>query len=199
MGVAVGLLAVLAVVVAVSTIGSLITGIALIHKNKQPLEGKDYIGLVPNLLSAIVSLAIFFYTNITTSAPTVRIPFWPTTHSILYQANWSHDLNGWTAAPGEQGLGWQPLNGELLNDGTYSGGLAPPYQPGKQGVSNYDVQIDMQLPDQENTNEFFAINVRQQFNNNNGYTLAVCRRERNDGLHDRGVTVQVGRRGRVHA
>jgi DNA-binding transcriptional ArsR family regulator len=29
--------------------------------------------------------------------------------------------------------------------------------------------------------------------------LAVCRRERNDGLHDRGVTVQVGRRGRVHA
>ena len=29
--------------------------------------------------------------------------------------------------------------------------------------------------------------------------LAVCRRERNDGLHDRGVAVGVGRLGRVHA
>ncbi len=32
-----------------------------------------------------------------------------------------------------------------------------------------------------------------------GETLAVCRRERNDGLHDRGVAVRVGRPGHVHA
>lgn len=56
--------------------------------------------------------------------------------TVLYQADWSHDLNGW------QGSGWRSVQGQLetTQDGTFT--IMAPYQP---VVHNYAIEVQIQI------------------------------------------------------
>ena len=56
--------------------------------------------------------------------------------TMLYQADWSHDLAGW------QGSGWSVAHGQLrtMQDGTFT--ITAPYQP---VVHNYAIEVQVQI------------------------------------------------------
>lgn len=56
--------------------------------------------------------------------------------TVLYQADWSHGLTGWT----EQG--WKVVQGQLVSDSSGTATLTIPYRP---TVSDYAVEIRIQM------------------------------------------------------
>ncbi|HLG64654.1 MAG TPA: hypothetical protein VKY19_22130 [Ktedonosporobacter sp.] len=56
--------------------------------------------------------------------------------TVLYQADWSHGLDGW------QGSGWRSVQGQLetTQDGTFT--IMAPYQP---AVHNYAIEVQIQI------------------------------------------------------
>ncbi len=63
---------------------------------------------------------------------------------ILYRANWTHGLDGWTTRNGGSGS-WRTKNGALVSPPvTYQHPatlIRPPFQPGAHGIANYAVQF----------------------------------------------------------
>lgn len=62
---------------------------------------------------------------------------------VLYQADWSKGLNGWSASQG-----WKTVAGMLVNDGTngaWGKWIAAPYHPGAQKIDNYAVEAEIQV------------------------------------------------------
>ena len=60
--------------------------------------------------------------------------------SLLYAADWSRGLDGWTG-PGH----WSSVGGMLVNDGGDSGGTAPLLAPVRPGSADYAVQAEIQF------------------------------------------------------
>lgn len=56
---------------------------------------------------------------------------------VLYQANWSHGLAGWSGTHG-----WQVMRGQIETNTNGSALLTIPYQP---SVSNYAVEVRLQI------------------------------------------------------
>jgi len=76
---------------------------------------------------------------------------------VLYQADWSHGLDGWSGVGG-----WKTLNGQLINDGSnthYNVWTRAPYRPGN--ISDYAVEADIQVVSVANPQfDSFGILVR---------------------------------------
>ncbi len=56
---------------------------------------------------------------------------------VLYQADWSHGLNGWS------GVGWNSVGGLLVADG--SGGNTPIFAPYRPRTANYAVEAQLRV------------------------------------------------------
>jgi len=104
--------------------------------------------------------------EVPTKVPTVSTSITPTREpqagAVLYEADWSQGMNGWTGS-----LDWKTVNGMLVNDGTgqfpKSGLIKSPFQPDN---ANYAVEAEIQAIDSSNTSggcaARFGIIVRAQ-------------------------------------
>lgn len=63
----------------------------------------------------------------------------PTVGTVLYEADWSEDANGWS------GAGWKTLNGMLLNDGSNREPSQWIAAPVKLEVADYAVEAEIQI------------------------------------------------------
>jgi hypothetical protein len=57
--------------------------------------------------------------------------------TVLYQADWSHGLTGWTGAQG-----WKVVQGQFVSDSSGTATLTIPYRP---TVSDYAVEVRIQI------------------------------------------------------
>lgn len=108
---------------------------------------------VANILGAIFSLflGISVLASCTPSQPTLQAPtataqvtMAPTATAqptpaprLVYQANWSHGLSGWTTTPG-----WTLSGGELLSDTGADRQITSPFHP---ATPDYAVEFRLQL------------------------------------------------------
>lgn len=93
------------------------------------------------LIVAVLAFLMGLYSSL--EKPWTTSPPIPKPGTILYSADWSNGLNGWTGSSD-----WKVSQGELINDGTNSSDQAgptivAPYQV--QGISNYAVQVTIRV------------------------------------------------------
>jgi hypothetical protein len=107
-----------------------------------------------------------------TATPTPMSPP-PAPGTILYRADWSHGLDGWTGG-GE----WKVLNGLLINDGTATNGclrptIVPPFQP---AYPDYAIEARIQVVKGSSDTNCFGLNARSGAMNGQtaGYVGAVA-------------------------
>lgn len=106
----------------------------------------------PALLMLLVSFLLFSLgacsagTSSTTVPPKASVPaarhLSPTptplpAGTVLYQADWSHGLTGWTGAQG-----WKVVQGQLVSDSSGTATFTIPYRP---TVSDYAVEVRIQI------------------------------------------------------
>jgi hypothetical protein len=93
---------------------------------------------------------------------------------VLYQADWTNGMNGWTG-----GEDWKIVSGMLVNDGTgYDSQILAPYQPGLNHVDNYAIETEIQLLRYTDTTfsaiaNFSAI-ARTDTQGQGGYRVGSC-------------------------
>lgn len=74
--------------------------------------------------------------------------------TVLFQADWSHGLAGWKATPG-----WSIVNGALETDTGSGRTLTIPYQ---LSVSDYEIEVDMQIVSIPHNDGYFMIHALPQ-------------------------------------
>ena len=131
------------------------------------------VGLLVLLLGNISTWIVFIrgtQTNAnTTSATALSIS---NSHGkLLYTADWSNGLNGWTG-----NSDWSVLNGILHNDGTDSSGNSPtivaPYQV--EGITDYAVEIHMQVITGASCFDVTTLRASGSGNIWQGYKATIC-------------------------
>jgi hypothetical protein len=88
--------------------------------------------------------------------------------SVLYQADWSHGLDGWGTPPQQPSLvqppphdasDWYAAGGLLLSRGAaLVSDIAAPYQPGRAGIADYVIETQIQL----RAGNYIGISVRRE-------------------------------------
>lgn len=65
----------------------------------------------------------------------------PRPGTVLYKADWSNGLNGWSGSGG-----WKTVGGMLVfgGDDSFPSRITAPYQPGDEGIDDYAVEADIQ-------------------------------------------------------
>lgn len=131
------------------------------------IGGCTFAWFIPNLPN-------YLHTSLLQPPPTAT-PF-PTSGTVLYNANWSNGLNGW-----EGSSDWKVGGGILRNDGTNSSEQAAPtivapYQV--QNISNYAVEVKIKVVSGETC--FDAATIRGSSTGSlwwaewNGYKATIC-------------------------
>ena len=94
-----------------------------------------------------------------------------TNETLLYSADWSHGLNGWTGTSD-----WTVLNGMLHNDGTDGSSNSPtmvaPFQV--VGITDYAVEIHMQVVTGNNCFDVTTLRASGSGNIWQGYKATFC-------------------------
>lgn len=106
----------------------------------------------PVALALLAGLLLFSLASCSTGISSTNVPSQTTTtgasHSsptparipagtVLYQADWSHGLSGWT-----QAQGWKVVQGQLESDSSDSATFSIPYKP---AVSDYAVEMRLEI------------------------------------------------------
>ena len=73
------------------------------------------------------------------------------TPAVLFQADWSHGLEGWNAS-----AGWSMVNGAPQSDTSDDRSLTIPFQP---KTADYAVEIDLQLVEIPRDGGFYTLNA----------------------------------------
>jgi hypothetical protein len=118
----------------------------ILHAKPRPLK------LLPVSLVFLVGFLLFSLGGCSAGASSTSVPTQTATpvveHSsptptplpagtILYQANWSHGLAGWT-----QAQGWKVVQGQLESDSSNSAMFTIPYKPSR---SDYAIEIRLEI------------------------------------------------------
>src|SRR5205814_385763 len=98
------------------------------------------VGLLILILGNIGAWVVFIHATQNNANTTLSTTTSFSKRTLLYTADWSSGLNGWTGASD-----WTVLNGMLHNDGTDASANSPtivaPYQV--EGITDYAVEISM--------------------------------------------------------
>jgi hypothetical protein len=91
--------------------------------------------------------------------------------TLLYAADWSSGLNGWTGTSD-----WRILNGMLHNDGTDSSGTTPTIVASYQveGITDYAVEVNMQVVAGGNCLDVTTIRASESVRGWQGYKVTMC-------------------------
>lgn len=130
-------------------------------------------GLRPVRTSVLASTALLMLVTLAFVAcggssaavqPTATVPKPTPTPTILFQADWTHGLDGWHATPG-----WHVVNGGLQNDLGAERSLTIPYQP---PAGAYAIELDLQIVSIPSKDGYYIFDVPAGVNGD-GYQAGV--------------------------
>jgi hypothetical protein len=96
----------------------------------------------------------------------------PNSGTVLYQADWSKDTNGWIGA-GD----WTALNGALVTAGDGTPPIFASYHPGDNCIADYAIEAKITVIKYNDQQEDGFGLVARATSDGGGYTLSICAKE----------------------